>query len=358
MIDNKQENNPNSMKIKISYNNEINEIIVNLKINTAQLKEIIFTKFNLDNSYILTYKNQKITKNDSQALSILFKNDANPLLFINDKNTILPSIKPNSSITLNTNMDQKKLLNIINLFFQSKYLPLNASIKSPMKGVYNIKFSKPNLASDFLNYYNKRMYKSINMNKNKYLTLENNKTNNNLIRIPNICSVNKKLPVIKKKIKIKNVSSTSDIVIKNDKYLALYKVVKEISKSDKISQECISSGINKFHPSYINTISQTKNTKNLKKSYEYINDKYIDETYEGAYNFPFMSQEEKYIKEKFLDKKNWLNQKGFLVSVGKYKMKDNFIPNYVNATPSESPLIHKFREVKKKKWINRNGFIV
>ena len=100
MIDNKQENNPNSMKIKISYNNEINEIIVNLKINTAQLKEIIFTKFNLDNSYILTYKNQKITKNDSQALSILFKNDANPLLFINDKNTILPSIKPNSSITI------------------------------------------------------------------------------------------------------------------------------------------------------------------------------------------------------------------------------------------------------------------
>ena len=71
-----------------------------------------------------------------------------------------------------------------------------------------------------------------------------------------------------------------------------------------------------------------------------------------------MSKEEKYIREKLLDKKNWLNKNGFLVSVGKYKIKDNFIPNYVNATPSESPLIHQFRDVNKYKWINKRGFIL
>ena len=41
-------------------------------------------------------------------------------------------------------------------------------------------------------------------------------------------------------------------------------------------------------------------------------------------------------------------------------MKDNFhfIPNYVNATPSESPLNHNFRDINKQRWINKSGFIV
>ena len=64
-----------------------------------------------------------------------------------------------------------------------------------------------------------------------------------------------------------------------------------------------------------------------------------------------MSEEEKYSREKFLDKKNWINKSGFIVSVGKYTMKsNNFIPNYVHATPSEPPLNHKFREIDKNKW--------
>ena len=40
-------------------------------------------------------------------------------------------------------------------------------------------------------------------------------------------------------------------------------------------------------------------------------------------------------------------------------MKDNnYIPNYVNATPSEPPSNYKYRETNKKKWINKNGFIL
>ena len=72
-----------------------------------------------------------------------------------------------------------------------------------------------------------------------------------------------------------------------------------------------------------------------------------------------MNEDEKYYREKFLDKKNWINKSGFIVSVGKYKMKDNnYIPNYVNATPSEPPSHYKYRETNKKKWINKNGFIL
>ena len=126
---NLKENNNNQIKLKISHENKIYETSEYSTINDSQLRQIIFAKLNLDDSYILSYKNKKISKDDSNNLSILFEGDANPLLFINDKNTILPSIKSSSSITITTNMPQQKLLNILNLFFQSKYLPFKASIK-------------------------------------------------------------------------------------------------------------------------------------------------------------------------------------------------------------------------------------
>ena len=358
-----KENIPNRIKIKVSHDNKIYETSEYSTINASQLRKIIFDKLNLDDSFILSYKNKKILKDDSQQLSILFENDANPLLFINDKNTILPSIRPSPSITITTNMPQQKILNILNLFFQSKYLSFNASIKSPKKGVYTIKFNKSSLANEFLNYFNKKMYKKINIIKNnKKLTLGDSNSNN-YKKIPKICidhHDNNYLPFIRSNNNnIKKTTSMSDIVVKNDANLALYKVIKKNKKDDKISQLMISSGINKYHPSYINLIQKSQSSRTSQKN-DYINDKYeyYNVVYQGEYSFPFMSEEEKYIKENFLDKQNWLDKKGFLVSVGKYKMPDNFIPNYVNATPSESPLNHKFRDVKKIKWLNKNGFYV
>jgi hypothetical protein len=38
------------------------------------------------------------------------------------------------------------------------------------------------------------------------------------------------------------------------------------------------------------------------------------------------------------------------------KNSNDFIPNYVTATPSESPLLFRFRDVSKDKWINPKGF--
>ena len=194
-----QENIHYPIKIKISYENKIYETTVYSTINISQLRQKIFAKLNLDDSYILSYKNKIISKKDSYDLSFLFENDPNPLLFINDKNTILPSIKPNSSITITTNIPQQKILNILNLFFQSKYLPFNASIKSIAKGVYAIKFSKSSLANEFLNYFNKKMYKKIYINRNKSLTLEvSNSTDLNKIPKIRIGQDNKNiLPLIR-----------------------------------------------------------------------------------------------------------------------------------------------------------------
>ena len=356
MLLNSQENIDNSIIIKLCYNNNNYEVETSTKINASKLRQNIFSKYKINDSYILSYKNKIILKTDSTPLSILFKNDSNPLLFINDNNTILPSIKQNCSITINSKIPQQVLLNILNLFFQSKYLPLNANIKSPSKGIYIIKFSKPILATEFLNYFNKKLYKNKIINKNNILTIDVNKNKKKVI--PKISSSMNQLPILKEKINKKS-TSESDILFKNDKNFQLYKVIKENSKSDLISQQTISSGINKYHQSCLHTLGQRKTKIKLLKRNDLINDKYCNEgTYEGVYSFPFMSEEEKYNREKYLDKKNWINKKGFMVSIGKYKMKDNFIPNYVNATPSESPLNYRYRDINKNKWINRNGFIL
>ena len=354
MLPFKYEHKNESIIIKLSYNNQFYEIPVEKDIKANELRKVIFSKLKLSDSYILTYKNIKITKNHFIPLNILFKYDPCPLLFINDNQTILPNIKSSNIITLHSNLSQQNLLNIINSFFISKNFPFNASIKNIAKGVYNIKFNNSQLSSDFLKFYRSKIYKNYNRSQ-KYLSLVTEKNyNKNPIRI----NKSLRLPPIKGKNPNKT-ASTSDIVSKNDKSLSLYNVIKGNSKSDLMSQRIIESGLNINRQSTIKLKNNDKTNKKNTQRKLYINEKYLNNDYESAYLEPFMNEDEKYYREKFLDKKNWLSKSGFIVSVGKYKMKKNsFIPNYVNATPSEPPLNHKYREVNKSKWINKSGFIL
>ena len=71
---------------------------------------------------------------------------------------------------------------------------------------------------------------------------------------------------------------------------------------------------------------------------------------------PYITEHEKHVLEEKENKKHFFKNKEFFTSVGKYSMKQNFIPNYVGLTPGENPKNHEFREVDKKKWINKKGF--
>ena len=349
--------NSESIIIKINYNNNLYQIQFEKNKDAKELRYFILNKFNLDDSFILSYRNQKIAKDDFTPIHFLFKNDSDPLIFINDNNTILPNIKSNHIIILKSNLSQQKLLNILNSFFLSKFIPFNASINNIEKGVYKIKFINSQLSSEFMNYYNKRIHKT-DLRREKYfnLMMDKNKTkeySNDLIKINNKFN----LPQIKQK-NMNKTSSRSEIVANNVQSLALSNVIKENSKSAYISQKIIEQGINHLRPSQIKKKENGKIKKDNIKRRFYINEKYINEDYEGIYLFPFMSEEEKYVREKYLDKKKWINKDGFVSCVGKYKMKNYFIPNYVNATPSEPPSNHHFRDVNKNKWINKSGFII
>ena len=175
------------------------------------------------------------------------------------------------------------------------------------------------MASEFIQFYN------LNKKSNKYFL-------NNDVDFPKIKKFNKN-------------NSASNILQSNNKRLLLKRVISSNIKCDKISEQSVKSGLNIFHSSLQKKPVLKKNVIN--RNYDY----------EGMYSFPFLNPDERYNREKYLDKKNWIDKKGFYLRVGNYKMGDNFISNYVAATPSEPPLCHNFRDVQKNKWISKKGFI-
>jgi hypothetical protein len=308
--------------------------------------------------YEIFYKNIKLENNDIRPLSLIFEKDPKPLLLILDsKNDILPETKKLTYLTLYSNIPFIKLNEIIEKFYEYKNIKNDADIKNPIKGLYIIYFSKASLCSDFKEFYDN--YLRLN---NLDYSNNNNNNNNNIsterIRIKSKTNEIKKfkkneliLPLIKSSYNINNKSfnfnkedekNKNSLENKDDKFhdrkKYLDKVILNNSKADMISEKNIRTGkylTRKFH---INSLRK----------------KYND--YKGIYKQPYMNWDEKCIRERYLDKKNWLNKKGFLSSI-KVNNRENEIPNYVTATPSEPPLLYKYRNVSKDKWINPKGFL-
>ena len=71
---------------------------------------------------------------------------------------------------------------------------------------------------------------------------------------------------------------------------------------------------------------------------------------------PYINQEELYRKQYILSKKKWIAPKKFknFFGMASSASSSNFIPNYVTITPSEPPLLHKFRDLDKDKWVDNN----
>lgn len=75
----------------------------------------------------------------------------------------------------------------------------------------------------------------------------------------------------------------------------------------------------------------------------------ISSKYEG-------SQEEVQRRVDLLNKAKWVGSKDFCTTSLKSALRtqeNNFIQNYVNRTPSQPAIIHKFRDVDKAKFIDQ-----
>ena len=348
--------NNNNFYVVIIYENQEHQLLVNYSSTVSQLKKIIMLYFKLNKAkYEIFYKNIKLENNDIRPLSLIFEKDPKPLLLILDsKNDILPETKKLTYLTLYSNIPFIKLNEIIEKFYEYKNIKNDADIKNPIKGLYIIYFSKASLCSDFKEFYDNYL----RLNNLDYSNNNNNNISTERIRIKSKTNEIKKfkkneliLPLIKSSYNINNKSfnfnkedekNKNSLENKDDKFhdrkKYLDKVILNNSKADIISEKNIRTGkylTRKFH---INSLRK----------------KYND--YKGIYKQPYMNWDEKCIRERYLDKKNWLNKKGFLSSI-KVNNRENEIPNYVTATPSEPPLLYKYRNVSKDKWINPKGFL-
>ena len=71
---------------------------------------------------------------------------------------------------------------------------------------------------------------------------------------------------------------------------------------------------------------------------------------EGPYiTFDMIRKMREKVRARQESKKKWLTPRGFSTSV---RSLERFIPNYVQASPSESPKSHSYREANRGKWLS------
>ena len=323
--------------IKLYFNNRIENIIISSDALIPELRKIIFDKFLLSNfNYTIFYRNKKLTMNNLNKVSYYFEKEPIPFLFIINNKILSQNCNQSSSVFITTNENEKMISEILGRFFEYKSLPFNVDIKLLANKKFRIRFTSPILAEEFIQFYN----------------IINEKKNNNKAEL--------KLPKIKNNFnnnnKIKQSTSSENIVDYNSRENILNKVIMNNTRESSISFRTVKSGLDILHPFYMKQLQRVPNLKNNNKKRKI---KIVKNDYKGIFKLPFLNPDEKYYREKFMDKKNWIDKKGFFVSVGKYKMGgNNYISNYVCASPSEPPLNHNFREVNKNKWINKKGFFL
>ena len=281
--------------IKTCIDNKVDEINIPSDATITELGKLIYDKYLLSNfNYSIIYRNKKLMLKDVKKVSYYFDKEPNPFVFIINNKLLSPECKESFNIRLL--MPQK----------------------------YRIRFTKPVLANEFIQFYNiineKRLKNRINLGLN--------------------------LPTIKFK-----KSTSSEYVLENGRRdKVLNNVIRRNIQDSLITERSVKTGMDLLHPSFF------KSQKNKNKKYRI---KLIKNNYKGEFKLPFLNPDERYYREQYLDKKNWISKSGFHPCIGNYKMGGsgcNYISNYVSATPSESPLNHNFREVNKTKWLNKKGF--
>ncbi len=72
---------------------------------------------------------------------------------------------------------------------------------------------------------------------------------------------------------------------------------------------------------------------------------------------PYITENDRRTSDEKENRKRWIAKSDFLKFVGKATVsRPRYISNYVNLTPSESPLNYNFRRIYKEKWIAPTNF--
>ena len=320
--------NKNEITLILFHNNQIFSFPVDQVYSLSTIITNVFKHFSLDPSqYELTYNNKAIKPTDKRTLkSFLGTNKDNPTFTIRNKtilssigNSLIKGTKTSILSSSSTSSQSPTLVHISNIV-------TNQVISEQLHEFYNEQSipSQPKITF--------------------------NKGNNATVTLP---SYKHALSFINKINKLKQYPLYKHIhaeIISND--------VKCVTSSTNNSKVINRSGTMLSPIKTENTLCDYYGEYDIGKRKR--EEKVLDEFYKHQQfirnSSPYIGDYEQRIKKEKEDKKNWYDQKGFILSVGHYSMKPNYISNYVTLSKSESPLNHKFRNVEKKKWMTEKGF--
>lgn len=324
------------LNIKINYNNKTFPTVANpnTPLNTFLLT--VLQSFNLNQSqYILKYQNTPILPTDSRPISALMKRSTSYIVFnlIQSSRQLSssPNIKQTPTVVRIENVaNYQSIVHLINNFLSIKQINQSNISKDPVSSIIRLTIPSNQIAYEFIQYLSQ-------------MKLSNN-------QLKNIKASLQQAP--------QSTQSYQSIIFKDQKGFKAYppstenNLVLQNSKSNLASNRSVTLPSIKNERYNTITFDEDKSNKKMIKNY-YAKQDFIRNS------SPYIDEEEKRFQEYHLNKKKWLVNDGFITSVGnKHKRNNNFIPNYVYLTPSESPLNHRFRDIKKDNWIDKKGFYV
>ncbi len=311
----------NDIDIVLIINNNPYTLTIDKTATISQIRNAIFESFQLNPNFNeITFQNKPLKSSDNRQLVTLINNKNNSIFYINQK-SILRSIGNN---LLNSN----------------NQLPKKTLKKNPL--------------SQSMNYKKTNILNPINQEENNFIKKKNTMNNPNQNRI-----------LFKEYNKIKtNTPNIEKLKISKPHHNKNYSMGNNILSSSRKTRNKNNDLIKDyFSQDYFSLRNRAKNFSLgelepylTKETSKIINDFYSHQKYVRN-SSPYISEDEQRKFEEKENKKKFINKKGFFVSVGKYSMKPNYIQNYVQMTPSESPLNFKFRIENKNKWLTKKGFI-
>ena len=335
--------------------------------SVSQVINALFSSFSLEkNLYNISYNDKTLKTNDNRILKNLIGKNSQPTFIIYQKSKIqkiakelsdLPQQRTKSqrtNVIIYNAISKEDIENILSNFNNSNKLSANnrGIIATYNDNFIKIAFNNKKNANGFESYL-------------KYIKIMNPIYKDMSFKIDNVRS--SLSPFFKNKMQN---SETINTNFRTSPYT--------MSKGSTNNSKIYSNEIN-VNNSYINSNIYMKNgnvydndnnyyykNNNNFNNYSNRNDNIKNNRYINNYfshqefvrnSSPYVTEHEKKVLEEKNSKKKFLNKNGFITSVGNYSMKPHYIENYVQQTPSEFPLNHKFREEDKEKWMTPKGFI-
>ena len=152
--------NTKQININVSYNGTSHAFSINHTMTAADLKQMIFTHFQVDTlTYSLIYKHYKFSLDDTRPIYTILSQEKYPIIFLMKKTSakkLQSKFQPKTNITIKSRMQESKFFKILSEFFQSKNLPFNAQIKNQTKGSFEVIFQNEIIAQDFQIFFNNK----------------------------------------------------------------------------------------------------------------------------------------------------------------------------------------------------------